>query len=181
MNLVLTKKGEKMENTKLEELRLALQQYKVLMIKSYAGQRTILEKNDEIAEEPLVTIWSDEKKNYSEIPKSEAISKGLIPIGNWKTVKGHMEGFYFCRDAQLQHFVCGIKFENAGKFIRVVSQGAAHSFIEKETGNIHAFASYEKPAKWVSANIYDESSFCPTYGKILDLYFWCSFDDGEVA
>ena len=180
MNLVLTKKGEKMENTK-EELRLALQQYKVLMIKSYAGQRTILEKNDEIAEEPLVTIWSDEKKNYSEIPKSEAISKGLIPIGNWKTVKGHMEGFYFCRDAQLQHFVCGIKFENAGKFIRVVSQGAAHSFIEKETGNIHAFASYEKPAKWVSANIYDVSSFCPTYGKILDPNFWCSFDDGEVA
>ena len=180
MNLVLTKKGEKMENTKLEELRLALQQYKVLMIKSYAGKWDPINRKRNISEK-LVTIWSDEKKNYSEIPKSEAISKGLLPIGNWKTVKGHMEGFYFCRDAQLQHFICGIKFENAGKFIRVVSQGAAHSFIEKETGNIHAFASYEKPAKWVSANIYDVSSFCPTYGKILDLYFWCSFDDGEVA
>lgn len=168
-----------MENTK-EELRLALQQYKVLMIKSYAGKWDPINRKRNISEK-LVTIWSDEKKNYSEIPKSEAISKGLIPIGNWKTVKGHMEGFYFCRDAQLQHFVCGIKFENAGKFIRVVSQGAAHSFIEKETGNIHAFASYEKPAKWVSANIYDESSFCPTYGKILDPTFWTSFDDGEVA
>ena len=170
-----------MENTK-EELRLALQQYKVLMIKSYVGKN----KNYGPTEDTHVTIWSDEKENYSAIPKSEAISKGLIPIGNWKTVKGHMEGFYFCPDAQIQHFICGIKFENsaplnANKFIRVVSQGAAHSFIEKETGNIHAFASYEKPAKWVSANIYDVSSFCPTYGKILDPTFWTSFDDGEVA
>ena len=167
-----------MENTK-EELKLALQQYKVLMIKSYVGSN----KNYGPTEDTHVTIMNAEKKRYSAILKSEAISRGLIPIGNWNAVKGGMEGFYFCRDAQTQHFICGIRIEQHGrqKFMRVISQGAAHSFIDKKTGNIHAAASYEKPAEWVSANIYNESSFCPTYGKILDPNFWTSFEDEEVA
>ena len=80
-----------------------------------------------------------------------------------KALQSFVEGCKVVYEAYKAKFCPGIpdkgwELTRGQKYVRIVHDGSAHSFVDMETGDVLKPAGWNKPAKHARGNIYDENN-----------------------